>query len=105
MAEDNVKSLNEENLIKEIGIGLSVKGALKLYRLKIIALVFLLVLFVSLLSIPWVKGVHVNEALLFIENYILIPSIVYILVQLICLLFGVYAWSRTSLRLDQSLDR
>lgn len=85
----------EENLIKQIGIGLTFSGAFKVYRYKLIVCAILLLLFIGLAGLAFAKSTPIWD---FVNNYIFLPTIVYLFITICCLSYGVYAWTRTSLR-------
>ena len=96
MAEGTaVDKSNEESLMKQIGIGLTFSGAFKVYRYNLIICGILLLLFIGLAGLAFAES---NPGWDFVNYYIFLPTVVYLFITISCLSYGVYAWTRTSLR-------
>lgn len=88
---------DEAPLTENLGIGLTAKAALSLHRGQILVRLFLLVLVLGLLVYGWWSPAA-GPIYTYYCTHILLPLLLVILIQLLCNIFSIIAWTRTSLR-------
>jgi len=99
MADQGVTS-DQAPLTDNLGIGLTARAALSLQRGQILVRLFLLALVLCLLVLGWTVDKETEAAAIFSYycRHILLPLLLVIVIQLICNIYSIIAWTRTSLR-------
>ena len=81
---------------ENVKIGLSVKASVNVQKVKLIILGFLLGISLSFLTYG---SQHPDSMWMFLAVHIFLPMFLVTLVNTFCVLYSIFAWTRTSIRL------
>jgi len=97
---DQVSTSDQAPLTDGLGIGLTARAAISLHRGQLLVRLFLLALVLSLLGLEWFMEMDTQAAKIynFYCSHVLVPLLLVIVIQLICNIYSIIAWTRTSLR-------
>ena len=114
---DQVSTSDQAPLTDGLGIGLTARAAISLHRGEccgqvivseliiiisgqLLVRLFLLALVLSLLGLEWFMEMDTQAAKIynFYCSHVLVPLLLVIVIQLICNIYSIIAWTRTSLR-------